>query len=118
TIENLQILKDANLAVIMVRRRALPSEQMGLIKEYVNSGKPILGLRTTSHAFNANQVVPNTGGGVATATGKVAESLDQWPEFDEEVLGGNYQGHYGTIKVGILYSIVPGMEIHPIFKGV
>ena len=63
-IENLQIMKDADLAIIQVRRRALPSEQMNLIKEYVKTGKPILGLRTASHAFNANQVVPNTGGRV------------------------------------------------------
>jgi len=117
-IENLQILKDADLAVIQVRRRALPSEQMSLIKDYANSGKPILGLRTASHAFNANQVVPNTGGGVSAATGKVPEFLDQWPEFDKDVLGGNYVGHYGTMKVGIVFSVVPGMENHPIFKGV
>jgi nicotinamidase-related amidase/type 1 glutamine amidotransferase len=117
-IENLQILKDADLAVIQVRRRALPSEQMSLIKDYANSGKPILGLRTASHAFNANQVVPNTGGGVSAATGKVAEYLDQWPEFDKDVLGGNYVGHYGTMKVGIVFSVVPGMENHPLFKGV
>jgi len=117
-IENLQILKDADLAVIQVRRRALPSEQMSLIKEYAGSGKPILGLRTASHAFNANQVVPNTGGGVTAATGKVSEFLDQWPEFDKDVLGGNYVGHYETMKVGIVFSVVPGMENHPLFKGV
>lgn len=117
-IENLQILKDADLTVIQVRRRALPSAQMSLIKEYANSGKPILGLRTASHAFNANQVVPNSGGGVASATGKVSEFLDQWPEFDKEVLGGNYVGHYGQMKVGIVFSVVPGMENHPLFKGV
>lgn len=116
-IENLQILKDADLTVIQVRRRALPSEQMNLIKEYANSGKPILGLRTASHAFNANQVVPNTGGGATAATGKVAGFLDQWPEFDKDVLGGNYVGHYGTMKVGIVFSVVPGMENHPLFKG-
>lgn len=117
-IENLQILKDADLAVIQVRRRALPADQMSLIKDYVNSGKPVLGLRTASHAFNANQVVPNTGGGVVSATGKVSEFLDQWPEFDKDVLGGNYIGHYPNMKFGIVFSVVPGMENHPLFKGV
>lgn len=117
-IENLQIMKDADLMVVQVRRRALPADQMALIKEYVKSGKPVLGLRTASHAFNANQVVPNTGGGLSAATGKVAEFLDQWPEFDLEVLGGNYQGHYGTMKEGIVFSVVPGMENHPLLKGV
>lgn len=117
-IENLQIMKDADLAVIQVRRRALPAEQMNLIREYVNTGKPLIGLRTASHAFNANQVVPNTGGGISAATGKVSEYLDQWPEFDLEVLGGNYQGHYGTMPQGIVFSVVPGMENHPLLKGV
>jgi len=96
----------------------LPSQQMSLVKEYVNSGKPVLGLRTASHSFNANKVVPNTGGAVVDASGKVPEFLDQWPEFDKEVFGGNYQGHYGTMKEGIVFSIVPGMENHQLFKGV
>jgi nicotinamidase-related amidase len=116
-IENLQILKDADLAVIQVRRRALPSQQMLLIKEFANSARPILGLRTASHAFNANKPVPNELG-VVGANGKISDYLDQWPEFDQDVLGGNYQGHYGTLKVSIKYSVVPGMENHPLFKGI
>lgn len=117
-IENLQILNDADLAVIQVRRRALPSKQMNLIKEYASSGKPILGLRTASHAFAAAQTVPREGGNIVAAAGQVSGSLVQWPEFDQEVLGGNYQGHYGAMKEGIVFSIVPGMENHPLFKGV
>ncbi len=117
-IENLQILKDADLVVIFVRRRALPSEQMSIIKEYINSGKPVLGIRTASHAFSINQVVPITGGGLVAATGQVAESMDQWPEFDKDILGGNYIGHYGNMDIGIVFSMVPGMENHPLFKGV
>jgi type 1 glutamine amidotransferase/nicotinamidase-related amidase len=116
-IENLQILKDADLAVFQVRRRALPSEQMILIKEFANSSRPILGLRTASHAFNANKPVPNEPG-VVGANGKMSDFLDQWSEFDQDVLGGNYQGHYGTLKAGIEYSVVPGMENHPLFKGI
>ena len=117
-IENMQILNDADLVVIQVRRRALPADQMSLIKAYSSTGKPIIGLRTASHAFNANQVVPNPNGGVTSASGKVSGVLDQWPEFDKEVLGGNYQGHYGQMKTGIVFSVVPGMENHPLFKGV
>lgn len=117
-IENLQILKDADLTVIQVRRRALPSEQMNLIKEYVNSGKPILGLRTASHAFDARRDVVKEGSSSYATTGQEQELLDQWPEFDKDVLGGNYQDHYGTMKVGIVFSIVPGMENHPLFLGV
>jgi nicotinamidase-related amidase/type 1 glutamine amidotransferase len=117
-IENLKILQDADLAVIFARRRALPSEQMNLLKEFVTNEKPILGIRTASHAFNANQVVPNSGGGVAAAKGKVSDFLDQWPEFDKDVIGGNYKGHYPPLKVGIVFSVVPGMETHPLLRGV
>jgi nicotinamidase-related amidase/type 1 glutamine amidotransferase len=117
-IENLQILKDADLAVIFVRRRALPSEEMNLIKEYVSSGKPVLGIRTASHAFDAQHNVPREGGSIVASKESVTELLDQWPEFDKDVLGGNYQGHYGNMKEGIMFSIAPGMESHPILKGV
>ena len=117
-IENLQILKDADLAVIFVRRRALPAEQMSLIKEYVKSGKPVLGIRTASHAFDAQKTVPQEGERAVAATGQAPEVLAQWPEFDKDILGGNYQGHYGNMKEGIVFSVVPGMENHPIVKGV
>jgi len=116
-IENLQVLNDADLAVIFVRRRALPAEEMKLIKDYVDRGKPVLGIRTASHAFDAQKDVPRDGDGVTTP-GQVPEMLAQWPEFDKDVLGGNYQGHYGNMKEGIVFSVAPGMENHPILAGV
>lgn len=117
-IENMQILNDADLAVVFVRRRALPSEQMNFIKEYVEKGKPVLGIRTASHAFDAKKDVPREGGGLVAAKTQVPELLAQWPEFDQDVLGGNYQGHYGNMKEGIAFSVSPGMENHPVLKGI
>lgn len=116
--ENLQILNDADLAVFFVRRRALEPEKMALIKNYVISGKPVLGIRTASHAFDTKGNVSREGGGVVAAKGKVSDFLSSWPEFDEEILGGNYQGHYGHLKEGTVVSIVPGMENHPLLKDV
>lgn len=117
-IENMQILNDADLAVVFVRRRALPSEEMDLLKNFVSNGKPVLGIRTASHAFDANKDVPRSGGGLEAAKTQAPEMLAQWPEFDQDVLGGNYQGHYGNMKEGIQFSVAPGMEGHPILKGV
>ena len=117
-IENLQILEDADLAVFFIRRRALEPEKMEMIRNYVNSGRPILGIRTASHAFDAKGNVPREGGGVVAAKENASEFLKQWPEFDEQVLGGNYQGHYGHLNTGTDVSILPGMENHPILKGV
>jgi type 1 glutamine amidotransferase/nicotinamidase-related amidase len=110
-LENLQILKDADLAVIQVRRRALPTEQMLIIREYIESEKPVLALRTASHAFTLNRAL-------SEEELKQYDSLDEWPEFDQDVLGGNYQGHYGAQESETVYSIVPGMENHPLFSGV
>src|SRR5690606_16001795 len=51
SIEGLESLRDADLAVFYLRWRTLPDEQMDEILEYVHSGRPIVGLRTTTHAF-------------------------------------------------------------------
>ena len=107
SIENLQVLQDADLAVIYTRRRALPAEQMEMIRSYVAAGKPVLGIRTASHAFDAK--------GKITAGETV---LSQWPEFDHEILGGNYTNHHGELKTGTLVTPVPGMQGHPLLKGV
>jgi nicotinamidase-related amidase/type 1 glutamine amidotransferase len=117
-IENLQILKDADLVITCIRRRALEPDKMQLIRDYMNSGKPLLGIRTTSHAFNANGTVSRSGGEIVATDVSVSDQLVQWPEFDQEVLGGNYQGHYGHLQKGTNVTIIPGMENHPLLKGV
>ena len=50
-IEGLEALKTADLAVVFIRYRQLPERQLNLILDYVNSGRPIVGLRTSTHAF-------------------------------------------------------------------
>jgi len=117
-LENLQILQDADLAIVFIRRRALEPEKMKAIKDYVASRRPLIGIRTASHAFDAKGNVPRQGGSVEKAKTSVADMLAQWPEFDRDVLGGNYQGHYGHLKTGTDILIAPGMENHPLLKGV
>jgi nicotinamidase-related amidase len=117
-LENLQILQDANLAVVFIRRRALEPEKMQAIKDYVASGRPIMGIRTASHAFDAKGNVPRSGGAIEAAKESAGDMLAQWPDFDRDVWGGNYRGHYGHLKTGTDISITPGMENHPLLKGV
>jgi type 1 glutamine amidotransferase len=50
-IAGLEKLKDADLMVMFARFRALPKEELKYIQDYVESGKPIIGLRTSTHAF-------------------------------------------------------------------
>jgi type 1 glutamine amidotransferase len=102
-IENLQILKDADLVFLSVRRRALEAKKMDAVKEYVASGKPLMGIRTASHAFSVRETL--------------ADNLVTWDEFDQEVWGGNYTNHYGNTETTTV-SLVPGMEGHPLLRGI
>ena len=107
-IPGMNALKDADLAVIYVRRQPLPQEQLKYLRDYVESGKPIIGIRTASHAFALNNERPGSG-------------LADWPEFDADVLGGNYDMHLGNKSDFGPYTYVrakPGMESHPILYGV
>ena len=101
-IENLQILEDADLVFLSVRRRALEAAKMDAVKKYVASGKPLIGIRTASHAFSLRERKPD---GVVT-----------WDEFDKEVWGGNYVNHH--MNAGTKVSLVPGMESHPLLAGI
>src|SRR5438132_1400531 len=51
-IPGLEALKTADLMVIFTRFRNLPDDQLQHIADYVDSGRPIVGLRTATHAFN------------------------------------------------------------------
>jgi len=81
---DLRPLSRADLLLISVRRLPLPPEQLEVVRRFVRSGKPVLGIRTASHAFAA----PPRGPPEAPA------GREWWPEFDAEVFGGNYAGHF------------------------
>lgn len=80
----LEALRHANVLLVSVRRRPLPDTGMKWLREYIASGRPLVGIRTASHAWALKG---------ATA---VPNGFTSWPEWDAEVLGGNYQNHYGN----------------------
>jgi len=51
-IPGLEALKEADVAVFFLRWRRLPADQIQFIEDYLKTGKPLLGFRTTTHAFN------------------------------------------------------------------
>lgn len=51
-IPGLEALKEADVAVFFLRWRRLPADQVGLIEDYLKTGKPLVGFRTTTHSFN------------------------------------------------------------------
>lgn len=101
-IEGLEALKTADLAVFFMRFRALPDEQLEMILDYVNSGKPIVGLRTSTHAFRYSEGHKN------------AKYNDG---FGRDVFGQKWITHHGH-KSSTEVSIIPTMAKHPILKGI
>lgn len=82
----------ADVLLISVRRRTLPIQDLELIRQFVKRGRPMIGIRTASHAFSLRSGQPEPGSG-------------QWPEFDQQVWGGNYAGHFGNeLRYGIAIS--------------
>lgn len=84
---NIQAIQAADALLVSVRRRALPEGDLAIVRAFVASGKPVIGIRTASHAFSLRNVEPPAG-------------YAQWPEFDAQVWGGSYTNHFGnTMKV-------------------
>jgi len=79
----IEALKSADLLVLSVRRRTPPAAQLKYIRDYLNRGGPLVAIRTSSHAF-------------ALRKGRPPNGHADWPEFDWQVLGCNYQGHHGN----------------------
>ncbi len=50
-IPGLEALKTADAMIIFTRFRDLPDEQMKYVADYLETGKPVIGLRTATHAF-------------------------------------------------------------------
>jgi hypothetical protein len=110
-IPGLEALQTADLAILFLRFRDLPDEQMKYIADYVEAGKPVLGIRTSTHAFNLDKA------------SKYARwdwrSPDPKGGFGKLVLGEtwvNHHGHHGKESTrGLLAS---GVKDHPILRGI
>lgn len=97
-------VRDADLLVVSVRRRPLPPEQIGHIRAHVAAAKPVLGIRTASHAFHLRNQSPPDG-------------LEDWPEFDREVFGGHYTNHLPA-DVGVTVRGTAESGTNPILQGI
>jgi len=110
-IPGLDALGKADLMVIFTRFRDLPDEQMKYIVAYINSGKPIVGLRTATHAFRFKKH--------QTYAKYDWQSKEFAGGFGRQVLGETWINHYGRHqKESTRGLIAKGMEDHPIVRGV
>jgi len=111
-IPGLENLDTADLMIVFTRFRNLPDAQMKYIDRYVRSGKPIIGMRTATHAFKMDKSSPYAYYSF--------RSKEKWIDgFGRQVLGEtwiNHHGHHG--KQSTRGIIAPGAAGHPIVRGI
>jgi len=112
-IPGLEALKSADLMVVFARFRELPDADMKHIVDYVNAGKPVLGIRNATHAFrySANSTSPYKSWDFQSKA---------WPGgFGQQILGDTWIAHYGKFqKEATLATVVSSQRNNPVLRGV
>ena len=101
-IEGLEALDSADLMVVYTRFRALPEEQLQRILAFTTSRKPMVGLRTSTHAFLYPEGSPH-------------RPLND--DFGRQIFGQRWITHHGprsTTQVTVRES----SRSHPVLRGV
>ena len=120
-ITNLGVLRDADLMVVFLRFQHFADEQMQHIDDYLQTGKPVIGLRTSTHAFaGLKGKFERYNEGYAGYGDEPGTEGDSWKQgFGEEILGEHWVGHFGgnhTQSSNLLLE--PGQHGHAILRGV
>jgi type 1 glutamine amidotransferase len=110
-IPGLLALKNADLMIIATRFRDLPDDQMKNIVDYVESGRPIIGMRTATHAFNLK---------AGKKYARYSFNSKEWDGgFGRQVLGETWISHHGNHAHESTRGIIaPGETAHPILRGI
>lgn len=96
----IESLAKADVAIFYMRFLNLPQSEWKHVEDYIKSGKPVIGLRTTNHAVKFAQDDPRV----------------EWNEsFGRRVVGTPYIAHQDT-KTNI--GLVEKHQSHPILSGV
>lgn len=115
-IPGLEQLDDADLMILFTRFRELPDEQMEHFQKHLEKGKPVIGIRTATHAFHFVDT---------TSTWKHWGNYYQGDEkewtggFGRKILGVNWFSHHGHHKHQSTRGIfAPGTNAHPLLNGI
>lgn len=98
-------LDNADVLFVSVRRRVLPKVQLDHIRKFIEAGKPVVGIRTASHAFSLRADMP------------AIEGCEAWATFDPDVLGGHYTGHHGP-SPSVAITVAKDVAATSILSGV
>jgi hypothetical protein len=114
-IPGLHLLDGADLMVLFTRYRELPDDQMRHIIDYTNAGKPVIGLRTATHAFQYRRH-PESPYAKYSEDSRV-EGFEGG--YGRQVFGETWVNHHGDHGTESTRGLINGlMENHPIVRGV
>jgi type 1 glutamine amidotransferase len=94
-VAGLEQLEKADVWIGSIHKRTFPSEkQLEFVRKFLAAGKPFVGYRAASHAFQ------------------------NWLEADKAIWGAKYGGHHLLEKDPVMViEPAEGAKEHPIFKG-
>ena len=115
-IPGLHTLADADLMVLFTRFRALPDAQMSHINEFLLAGKPLVAIRTATHAFEFD----DTTNVWNKWSNSFRDENSPWHDgFGRLVLGERWHTHHGHHKHQSTSGLIaPDAENHPIRRGI
>ena len=112
-IVGMEALNTADMVVMQLRFRELPDDQMKYFVDFLNSGKPILAIRTSTHSFaySRNRRSPYA---------KFDWQSKDWPGgFGQQVLGDTWISHHGNHGKESTRGIInEQFKAHPILRGI
>ena len=102
SIPGLTRLADADVLILSARRRGLRPAEMAALKAFLAAGKPVIGIRTASHAWEPKAAI---------------DGRETWGEFDRDVFGIEYTGHFGN-EIRSTVKIAAGAGGDPLLTGI
>lgn len=103
------VLDTADAIVMSLRFRAWPDDAMARFDKYLRAGKPIVALRTSTHAFN----------GFPKGSPWESWNYNNQGGFGKRVLGETWLTHWGRHKVEATRgAIEASQKAHPLLRGV
>ncbi|MEX0769214.1 MAG: ThuA domain-containing protein, partial [Balneolaceae bacterium] len=116
-IPGIENLRDADLMVLFIRFRELPDSQMKYFEEYLKAGKPIVALRTSTHAFNYSRDEESP-----YSKYSFRSEVPGWEGgFGRKILGETWVDHHGDHGNEGTRGLIDGINErndHPIIRGV
>lgn len=109
----LEALDSADLCIMLLRFRRWPDSQMAHFVKFYLAGKPIIALRTSTHAFDYPQ-------DSQSEFRRFGWQSSEWPGgFGRQVLGETWVSHWGAHGKQATRAVIPkAANAHPILRGV